>query len=289
VGFSSGGITGNAAQVFAQGMKKYLPNPQTVLVDFKPGAASAVGADFVLKQPADGHTLFVFLPDICIKVAKDGPQLAFNIEDFINIGTYFFSPHIMAVSREKSPFKSFDDFLDAAKKNPGKISYGLSGGFGSNTHLSVELLMSECGIKLNQVPFRGAAPTLANVLGGHVDCAVFTPGSAGDHIMPGGGLRTLIVLGPERLPALPDVPTCLEKGYNVNRGVWNSLAAAKGTPKPVVEALVKICKKTADDPQVKAGLRKLRVTPWNLGPEETKKNAQKQFNFAKEFFKKKGS
>ena len=111
VGFSPGGAGSNSIHIFAEGAKKYLSNPQPILIINKPGASTAIAADFVLKQPADGYSLFLFPTDICGKLAKDGDKLSFKMEDFIPIGTYGVSPIMLVVSKEKSPFKTLDDFL----------------------------------------------------------------------------------------------------------------------------------------------------------------------------------
>jgi tripartite-type tricarboxylate transporter receptor subunit TctC len=287
VGFSPGGAGSNSIHIFAEGAKKYLSKPQPILIINKPGASTAIAADFVLKQPADGYSLFLFPTDICGKLAKDGHQLSFKMEDFIPIGTYGMSPQMLVVGKEKSPFKTLDDFLDYAKKHPEQLSYG-STGVGSIDHLTAEIFMLQCGIKLNQIPLGGGAPKVPALLGGHVDCAFTTPGSVLDHIKPGGGLRVLVVLTPQRWPDLPDVPTCLEKGYNVDRSFWCALAASKGTPQPVLDILQKVFEKTTNDPQVKANLLRIGFIPLNWSPEETKKIAKKEFDLAKDFYKKIG-
>jgi len=287
VGFAPGAASGNSAQVFAEGVKKYLPTPQPVLVNFKPGASSAIAADFVLKQPADGYNLFWFPVDLVGKLAKDGNQLSFKMEDFIPIGCMGESPGMLTVNSEKSPFLKFEDFLEYAKKNPGKLSYGTPG-IGSVIHLSGEIFQMRCGIKLNHIPFSGGAPAMTALLGGHTDCYLGSPGTYGAQIKPGGGLRVLTVFAKERWPELVDVPTCLEKGYDVDRVSWYYLAAPKGTSQNALDFLLTAFKKTANDPQVKTSLFKLGFTPVYIGPEETKKKARAEFEVAKEIYKKVG-
>lgn len=282
VGFAPGGSAGNSALIFAEGVKKYLLQP--VLVNFKPGAATAVAADFVLKQPADGYNLFSFGVDICGKLAKDGHMLSFKMEDFIPIGIFEFTPHILVVRKENTPIKTFDEFLDYAKKNPGQLSFGMPG-IGSGPHLTAEIMMSKWGIKLNLIPFPGVAQIISTMLGGHLDCTVTTPGSAGDHINPGGGLRTIMIFDTQRWPDLPDVLTSLEKGYDIKRRAWHGLAAPKGTPQPVLNILLEAFKKTANDPQMKANLFRLGFLATPFDPEEMKKTAKEEFDLAKEVYK----
>ena len=181
----------------------------------------------------------------------------------------------------------FEEFLDYAKKHPGELSFGTSG-IGTTTHLTAEIFQMGCGIKLNHIPFPGAAPGVTALLGGHLDTYFTTPGTVSAHIKPGGGMGVLVVMARERLVELPDVPTCLEKGYNVDRGAWFGLAAPKGTPQPVLDILQEVFKKTAEDPQVKANISRLGFIPLNWGAEETKKKAKEEFDVAREIFKKVG-
>jgi len=287
LGFPPGGAGGISAQIFADCAKKYLPRPQPILLNYKPGAAHAVAADFFLKQPPDGYSLFWLLPDLMVKLAKDAKSLSFTIEEIIPIGILGASPSVITVKKE-SPYRTLDDFLDDAKKNPGKISYA-SSGIGSFTHMVAEVFQMRTGTKLNQIPFAGAAHATTAVLGGHVDCYLGASVAAnGAHIKPGGGLRVLTVFAKERWPEFPDVPTCMEKGYNIEHSVWYSLAAAKGTPQSILDVLQKVFKKTADDPQVKETLIQMMYKPLNLGMEESEKKLKEEFKLAKEIFEKLG-
>ena len=288
VGYPPGGSAGISAQIFADGAKQYLPNPQPILVNFKPGAGTAVAADYVLKQPADGYNLYWFQIDLIDKLAKDGQQMSIKLEDFIQIGTFVLTPFVAPVSKEKCPFEQIEDFIDYAKKHPGELSYGTSG-VGTSAHLTAEIFQMRCGIKLNQVPFQGAAQSVVAVLGGHINTVFTTPASIISHTQPGGGLRALVVLGRrERWPDFPDVKTCLEMGYAVDRSFWRSLAAPKGTPPTILKILQETLEKTTNDPKVRANISKLGYMPVNWGPEETEKKTREEFDVAREVFKKVG-
>lgn len=288
VGFPPGSGAGIGAQLFADHAKKYLPKPQPILINYKPGAASAIAADFVLKQPADGYNLLWVLPDLMAKLVQDGTQLSFKKEDLLFIGTIGVSPCLVTVNREKSPFQKLEDFVDYAKKNPSKLSYG-SAGIASGNHLTAEIFQMRCGIKLNHVPFAGGAQAITALLGGHVDC--FIGGSVAahsTHIKPGGGLRVLTVFARERWPEFPEVPTCIEKGYDIERTVWFSMAASKGTSQQILDTLQKVFRQTVGDPEVKTALMKMGYLPGNWGPEESKKKADEEFEVAREIFTKLG-
>jgi tripartite-type tricarboxylate transporter receptor subunit TctC len=286
VGFPPGGSAGVSAHIFAEGARKYLPKPQSIFVNYKPGAASAVAADYVLKQSPDGYNLAWNASDLMLKLALDGDRIPFRIEDFIPIGTIGITPAVLAVRKESS-FKQLEDFLRYAKENPGKLSCG-STGIAGTTHLAGEVFQIRCGVKLNHVPFTGAGPGVPALLGGHIDSAPFTAGSLGSHIQTGGGLRGLAVFAHDRLHDLPDIPTALEKGYDIDRGSWYYLAAQKGTPQAVIDILLAVFKKTAEDPQVKEALTRAGFIPLSLSPGETEKKAKEEFELAKDIFKKIG-
>jgi tripartite-type tricarboxylate transporter receptor subunit TctC len=286
VGYTPGGAAGISAQILAEGLKKYLPRPQPILINYKPGAGTAISADYILKQPADGYNLYWFGMELCGKLAKDAHKLPFTLEDFIHIGAFLGSPWVLPVKKD-SPFMKLEDFIDYAKKHPGELSYGCTG-IGSSSHVVAEMLQMRCGVKLNQIPFTGSAPATAALLGGHITTSFPTLGSVLTHIQPGGGLRLLAVFTRERLLDLPNVPTCLEQGYDLEHSVWYSVAVAKGTPPAILKILQESLKKTADDPQVKANISRLGYMPLNWGPEETKKKAKEEFDLSIEIFKKVG-
>jgi tripartite-type tricarboxylate transporter receptor subunit TctC len=287
VGFAPGGASGNSAQIFADGAKSYLPKPQTILVNYKPGAATAVAADYVLKQPADGYNLYWFAMDLCAKLAKDGNQLSFKLDDFIQIGTFVFTPYVVPYNKEKGKAKTLLDFIAYAKKNPGDLSYG-SSGLGTSTHVTAEIFQMKCGVNLNQIPFDGAAPAMTALMGGHVDTMFTTPGSIISQTRPGGALGVLGVMSAKRWTELPDVPKFFEKGIDIDRTYWLALDAPKGTPPAVVKILQDVLKKTAEDPKVKANVERLGYAIANWNSETTNKKVKEEFELSKDVFKKAG-
>lgn len=287
VGTNPGLMTGNSAQMFAEVAKKYFPKPQNIMVNFKPGANHAICADYVLKQLRDGYNLVWQGSAFVGKMALDGHRLSFKVEDFIPIGIVGVTPHMLTVNKETSPFKTFEEFLEYAKKNPGKLTYG-SAGIGGDSHITLEAFQTRCGIKLTHIPFAGGAPALTALLGGHIDCYAGAASSFGDHIKPGGAIKVLVTFTSNRLPELPDVPTALEKGYDIERIVWNHLAAAKGTPQPILDILEKVYYKTMEDPGMKEFLLKAGSMPVILGPKETEKRVRTEVDLDTEVYKKLG-
>ncbi len=197
VGNPPGAGAGNTGMAFVEGAKKYLPRPQPILINYKPGASQAIAAEYVLKQPRDGYNLLWFSQDIVAKMAKDADQLHFSKKDLIFIGCMASAPSLLVVNKEKSPFKTFEEFLDYVKKNPGTLSYG-SSGIGSGVHLNGEIFQLRCGITMNHIPFSGGAGYTTAILGGHLDCVVGNIGNVAEHITA-GSLRGLAVFAKERI------------------------------------------------------------------------------------------
>jgi tripartite-type tricarboxylate transporter receptor subunit TctC len=287
VNTDAGGAHHLLNQTFADNAKKYLPKPQPILLTFKPGGAHTIGADYVLKQPADGYTVDSFAVDAVVKLAKDGPNANFSKDDFIPIGALAMAPLVLPVNKESS-FKTLEDFIDYAKKNPGKLSYG-STGIGGVIHLVGELFQSRCGIKLKHIPYSGAAPALTALLGNHIDTYLGTPTAVlATNLKPGGGLRLLAVFDRERLIEFPEAPTCLERGYDVELSSWISHVVRKGTPPQVVDILREIFKKTTEDPEVKKAISGIGYKPLSLSPQDTKKLIDGTYESAREMFTKLG-
>jgi tripartite-type tricarboxylate transporter receptor subunit TctC len=287
VGDAPGASSGISAQLFADGSKKYFPKPQPILVAYKPGAATALAADYVLKQPADGYTLLLFSMSLAAKMGKDADQVPFKLEDFAQIGAFVSTPFIMVYNKEKSPAKTLDEFIALAKKKPGELSVGNTG-IGASTHVCGELFQQRAKIKLNQIPFNGAAPALTALMGGHVDSVLTTLASAAPNLQPGGTLGLMATLGAERLKGYPDAPTFKEKGIEMDRDFFISLAVPKTTPPAVLKILQQVLRKTADDPMVKSGIEKMGYLPANWTPEVTTQKFKEEVDASRDIFSKAG-
>jgi tripartite-type tricarboxylate transporter receptor subunit TctC len=285
-GMSPGAAAGVSAQIFCDAVQKHLTKPQPFLVNFKPGANGMVAMDYFVKQPADGQNLFWLTPENTLSLAKDPQKFSFTLKDFSFIGTLAYSPFVMAVKKD-SAYKTFEDFVDFAKKHPGDFSIGLTG-IGAQNHLVAELLMMKLGIKLTLAPFAGGAPAVVALLGGHISCYIGSIGSMSSHLKPEGMLRALVIFDSKRAPELPDVPTYKEQGIDIERVTYMVCLAKKGTPKPILDTLSKLFKQTADEQNVKAALVNAGFVPLSLGPEETEKKVSQDFDMASEVFKKLG-
>ena len=284
-GYAPGGSAGNSAMVFADAVKKFLPKPQPFYVIHKAGATGMLAGDYVMKQPADGYNLWWATQDHGMRMAIEPEKFPFTLKDLVYIGTFAYTPYTLTVNAE-GPIKTFEDFVEYGKNHPWEMTYS-SVGMLSGNHLNLELLMKATGIKVTHVPFPSGTAAVLALLGGHVTSNGGSFGLFGSHVKPGGKARTLVVFDTKRSPDFPDVPTAREKGYDIVSYHYVVLIAKKGTPKPVVDTLLKAFKQTADDPDAQSALIKTQMIPLYLNPAETEKMVRLDFDRAREVFGKK--
>lgn len=209
---------------------------QQVVVENRGGGGGSVGADNAAKATPDGYTLLLgsiathaVNPALYKKLPYD------HLKDFAPVSLIGTVPNALVV-HPSVPVKSLQEFITYAKANPGKINYG-SSGVGSPPHLSMELLRSMTGINLVHVPYKGAGPALADLLGGQVQ-AMCTSLAGLINFVKSGRVRALGVTTAKRNPQLPDVPTIVESGvpgYEVT--IWYAVFAPVATPKAIVDKL----------------------------------------------------
>ena len=233
--------------------------PQRVLVDNKPGGAGNIAAREVAKADPDGYTLLTWNDTLLINptLFKDPP---FDPKrDFAPVSLSMYSPNVLA-AHPSTGFKTFADFLKAARANPGKLNYG-SPGNGSPGHLSAEILKRLASVEIVHVPYRGAGPAIIDLVAGQIPLGmVAIPGAIG-HIR-NGALIPLAVTSSERVKALPDVPTISEAGvpnYQIN--AFHGFLAPAGTPKEIVAKLEKDINDVIRSPDVSKKLIDLGFDP----------------------------
>ncbi len=249
VPFPPGGVADNVARPVAQALSKQVGQP--VIIENKQGAGGGIGMAQVAKAKADGYTLLLALSSISIIPEADkvlGRAPLFTLDQLTPIARFTADPVVLAV-RTESQWKKYADFIAYAKANPKKINYGSSGNY-STMHVPMEMLGSASGASFTHVPFTGAAPAVTALLGGSLDAVASGPSTVVQHVKA-GKLRVLANWGPERHPALPDVPTLRELGVSVEFAQWAGLFAPSGTPEPIVNALRKASRDMQDDPAFK--------------------------------------
>ena len=249
VPFPPGGVADNVARPVALALGKQLGQP--VIIENKQGAGGGIGMAQVAKAKADGYTLLLALSSISIIPEADkvlGRAPLFTLDQLTPVARFTADPVVLAV-RSESPWKTYAEFIAYAKANPKKINYGSSGNYGT-MHVPMEMLGSMSGASFTHVPFTGAAPAVTALLGGSLDAVASGPSTVVQHVKA-GKLRVLANWGPERHPALPDVPTLRELGVTVEFAQWAGLFAPSGTPEPIVNALRKASREMQDDPAFK--------------------------------------
>lgn len=275
IGFAPGGGATHSGNIICEGMKKYLKQP--VILNFKPGAAQVICADFVANSKPDGYTLFWIAPaDLIAKLSKEGAMVKFQLGDLDSLGAAPYTPFTLAVNSE-SPWKTVEDLVADARKSPGKVVFG-SSSTGAVTHMVGELFSIKTGTALIHVPFSGGGPSITALLGKHVDMCFMSIGSYGSQIQPGGGLRGLAVFDHKRDPSLLDVPTAKERGIDIPPLTsWFGLQAPKGLPKEVRTTLVEAFKNVIKDRDIVSTLTKLGFNISYLNPEEVDKRMQEEY------------
>lgn len=260
VPYAAGGTTDYAGRQVAQKLTELLG--QSFFVENKAGGSGTIGTQMVVRSAPDGTTFLVndtaytMLPALFAKLPWD------HTTDLVPVTTLLQTPVILVVP-SGSPFKTLQDFLAHARKQPGKLNFG-SGGTGSSAHLQAELFNKEAGISLTHVPYKGAGEAMMGLMAGQVDMLISATPTAMPQVRS-GKVRALAVTGSARLQALADVPTFAEagvKGYGVVN--WFGLAAPKGTPAQIVERMQKSVAQALADPALRVRLAEQGAQPGGM-------------------------
>ena len=233
VPFAAGGSTDIIARVLAQKLNEAWGT--SVIVDNRAGGSSVIGTDVVAKSAPDGHTLlvtpapFTIVPSLTPKLPYD-PHKDFEPITLIN------TTPLVVVVNPSVPAKSIRELIAIAKAKPGALNFGSSGSGGSN-HLAGELFNAMAGVKMVHVPYKGNAPALTDLVGGHIDL-LFNGLTSALPLIKSGKLRAIDMTSLKRAGSLPEVPTVDEQGLKGFQAVaWNGLTAPARTPKDVIAKL----------------------------------------------------
>jgi len=246
VGFPAGGASDVAARAVAAKMGEQMG--QTIIVDNKPGAASNIGADAAAKARPDGYTILFGTISMAINGSLYKSLPYDPSKDFRAVSQLSSAPFLLVVNPQ-SPIKSVADLIEQAGK-PGNLVDYASAGNGSGSHLFTELFSSLAGVKMNHVPYRGAAPAMADVLGNQVSLT-FDNIITTLPLVESGKLRALAVSTATRSSAAPDVPTLQEAGVaGYDATSWFGLFVPAGTPDAVLQTLSQNAAKAVNSPEV---------------------------------------
>lgn len=265
VGFPAGQATDVIARVFARKLQATLGQP--VFVDNKAGAAGIIGSEIVAKSPADGYTLLVGSSGTMAINPSLYSKLPYHpLKDFAPVSLLAVVPLFLAVNPQ-FPARTAADLVKVARERPGKINYG-SAGSGVTSHLTMELFKHAQGIDMTHVPYKGSPAAVTDLIGGQVS-VMFDTGPALLPHMRSGKVRVLAVASKTRNAAAPDVPTMAEAGLgNFEAPAWVGLAAPKGTPAEVIDALQKALAAWRDAPEVREQLNGVGAEPTAMSPAE---------------------
>src|SRR5215469_6042108 len=232
VPFPAGGTADLMPRIFSDWLSKKWGHP--VVIENRTGAAGNIGAEAVAKADPDGHTLLAAPPPPLVINHNLYPKLGFDPTEFVPIVIMGRVPNALVVNA-KVPFASVAELIAYAKANPGKLTCATQGN-GTTSHLTAELFQMMAGVKLQQVPYRGSAPALADLIAGNVDL-MFDNLGVSLALVKGGQLRLLAVATQSRMASLPDVPTVAETLAGFESAAWYAVVAPPKTPPQIVNKL----------------------------------------------------
>jgi len=232
VPFAAGGPAEMVGRAVAERLAKELGQP--VLIVSRGGAGTVIGVDSVAKSAADGYTLLLSGDAASINTAS-GRKLPYDLlKDLAPLSTVYEGQQMLLV-RKEGPFRSLRDLVQAAKASPGQLKFG-SSGIGTSLHLSAEFFNRAAGIQALHVPYKGANQVMTDVAGGHIDYVV-VGSTAGIPAIKGGSFRALAIMSKTKSMLVPELPTAIEQGVDVETSAWYGLFTRVGTPPEVIAKL----------------------------------------------------
>ena len=254
VPYAAGGPTDVLGRLVADYLGRDLK--QAVIVENKPGAQGAIGAEAVARAEPDGYTLFVAAGSIIVLNPMLYKKLSYDpVKDFRMLALVTDLPVVMEV-HPSVPAKTVAEFVAYAKQNPGKLNFG-SAGTGGTIHLAGEMFKQMAGIEMTHVPYKGAGPALTDLLSGNIQVMFDSMGTALPPVKA-GLLRPLGVSSTQRSPDLPDVPTIAESGYpDYAVSVWYGIVAPSKLPDEIAQKIGASLDRALNDDTFRASLEKI--------------------------------
>ena len=230
VPFPAGGTLDNLTRALGQKLSENWKQP--VIIDNKPGAGTMIGTEIVARSAADGYTLGMVANSFAINPSLHDNLRYDTVKDFAPVSWVAYTPH-MLVAHPDVPVKTVDDIIKAARAQPGKYSFA-SFGNGTSPHIAVEMLKARAKIDVLHIPYKGQAPALTDLLGGHVDMMFANVPDVLPHVKS-GKLRAIALADDKRIGSAPDIPTFKEQGIDdFNSNSWFGVVAPAGTPADIV-------------------------------------------------------
>jgi len=285
VAFPPGGFADITGRIFAEEMSKLLNVPIATIN--KGGATGSVAATGMLRSPKDGYSLLINTLGGMVLAPVTLKDVAYDTNrDFYPVAFITSAPDGLTV-RAESPYKTIHELIDAAKKNPGKLSYATAG-TGVGGHFNSVIFSQMTGIKIKHVPYKGGGEYIPALLGGHLDFVVGTAIAT----LPNekaGKLRTLALMGRSKMKALPAVPTTAELGIKGDYlDSWAACFVVAGTPKPIVDTLTAAAEKVIKSKEFGARIEKTGGVVQFISPADFQAMIARDRNTALEVAKKEG-
>ena len=268
VPMAPGGNADVIARIYSEELARILKVPVNVVN--RGGGAAIQGTTYVINAKKDGYTLLAapgtpitIMPTISSEVTYD------PLKDLIPLGQIASIPSLFAVQSE-SPFKTLDELIEYARKNPGKLK-NCAAGLGAESQFNLEILSAHNKIKITTIPYKSGGEALPALLGGHVDMASLSLSTLGSQIKA-GKLRGLAIASKARHPDFPNIPTTAEVGHGyVCLLIWTGAFAPAGVPQSILDVLIPTIEKTFKHPDVVDRAKKASFTMEFRGPEEFRK------------------
>lgn len=269
--YPAGGSTDLTARALATNMKKIIGQP--MICENKAGGGGTVGVAVVVSKSPDGYTVGVITssPTMAFHMGKLNFHPLEDLTPILRWGNYLFG----VVVRSDAPWKTMQELIQYAKKNPGKLTYGTPG-VGTPPHLAMEELIMAAGIQLTHMPYKGIAENNAALLGGHIDAVSDSSGWA--PLVDAGKFRLLAIWSDQRCTRYPQAPTMREIGYDVVARSHLGMIGPKGMPKPVVAKLHDAFRKAMNEPEFVEAMKKFDMNNYYLAPEDYAKYFRDDFD-----------
>jgi tripartite-type tricarboxylate transporter receptor subunit TctC len=260
----AGGGVDTVTRILSDKLRHRLGQP--VVIENKGGQSGNIGAEAVFSAEPDGYTLLASQPAPITTNPLLYKSMSFDPARFTPVAVMTAIPNTLTV-RANFPAKTVQEFIAYAKANPGKVTYG-SQGNGTTSHLTGVMFEQATGAKLLHVPYRGTAPAINDLMGGHVD-VLFNELATSMEMHKGGRARILAVTTPQRVPELPDIPTLQEAGLaGFVSDTWNAISAPPKTPAPIVAKLNAAINEVLAAPEMQAHLKMLHLQPVGGTPQQ---------------------
>lgn len=253
--FPPGGTSDLTARQLAPALERIFKQP--VVVQNRPGAAGATGAQVVANSPPDGYTLILHLVSISALPERDklfGSKPAYTRDQFVGIARITADPPMLVI-HPSIPAKNLKEFVALARKKSGEMIFSSSGLYGAS-HVPFEMFLQAADLKMRHLPTTGGAPAMTAVLGGHAVTWACPPNIAGPHLKS-GKVRAFAQWGAKRLEAFPEVPTFMEQGYPIEYYLWGGLFAPKNISPQVFTTLRNAVRQAVNDPEFIKSMQKI--------------------------------